>query len=149
MKTTTAELLVKLLDKDGEDVSLHFEWPHASVNASNQYSLASGRRMVKLEVMVIDQYRYQREWTLQFRHRSGNSKDLHWESHIYQHPGRREVSEPTPKEAVKLLKRFLELTIEYPTLLFNDSSTDRARCEGFVHFAEILHRGATPSSKLL
>lgn len=103
----------------------------------------------KLYVQVIDEYRYQREWSLQYRFEPGNSSNYYWESHAYRHPGRHEIQKVTNAKAKKLMERFLYLLDNYPSLLFNDRSESRARHEGFVHFNEILLDGAEPSSKLL
>lgn len=131
-----------------------FEKSHACVIFTNEKHVATGRMHAKLYVQVIDQYRYQREWTLEFRHRPGDSKSCYWESHIYQHPGRRHIVEVKKTMAESCIKRFLRLCEQYPSLLFNvegEHGTDKARprCEGFVRFAELLHRGELPTAKLL
>lgn len=52
------------------------QFQHASVIYTEQHSAATNRRMPKLYVQAIDQYRYQRELIIQFRHQSGNSSKL-------------------------------------------------------------------------
>jgi len=131
-----------------QDTVFQFNKAHACVIFKNERSAATGRKMPKLYVQVIDQYRYQREWTLQFRHEPGDSKKLYWESSVYHHPGRREVVRLGKAQAEKCIKKFLSMCQNYPELLFNEEG-DRPRCEGFVHFAELLHRGALPSATML
>ena len=135
-----------------KDQNEHYEFEHGCVIVRNEYSQATRQTMPKLYVQVIDAYRYQWEWTLQFRHRPGDSKDLYWESHIYRHPGQRQIKELTPAVAKRLWDRFMELVRNYPTLLFNESNVgrrDRPRHEGFIHFGISLLSGADPSCKLL
>jgi hypothetical protein len=120
----------------------------------NERSKATGRKYARLYVQCIDQYRFQREWTLEFRHKPGDSKACYWESHIYQHPGRRHAVEVGASAAEACIRRFLELCEKYPALLFNregEHETNRARprAEGFVSFAEWLHRGAIPSKTMI
>lgn len=122
-------------------VVLHPE--HASVIYSEKESAATGKVMPKLEVQLIDFYRYQREWSIQFRHEPGNSKVLYWESHAYKHPGERHVARLSRDNAESLIARFLDLSTRYPALLF------AVRGQGFVHFHDALLRGAEPSVKLL
>ena len=131
-----------------------FEQAHACAIFTNERSRATGRKHAKLYVQAIDQYGYQREWTLAFVHEPGNSKLCSWESHIYMHPGRRCVVKVGAAQAQACIKRFLKLCSEYPSLLFNrtgehTSNVARPCSEGFVHFAESLHRGALPSCSLL
>lgn len=131
-----------------------FEFEQACVIFTNDSSVATGQKMPKLYVQIVDAYRFQREWTLQFRYEPGDAKKLYWESRIYQHPGRREICELPKKQAENLLIRFLELCDKYPSLLFNktgEHTTDKARPrnEGFVSFAERLHRGEMPDESLL
>ena len=141
--------------KDLKAVTFQFEKAHATVQFKVADSVATGKTHYSLEVMVIDQYRFQREFSLSFHHEPGDSSDVHWESHIYQHPGRRHVLKHLgPKRCEAFIRRFLELCEKYPDLLFNaegDHTTNktRPRCEGFVSLAETLHRGALPSVKLL
>jgi hypothetical protein len=118
------------------------------------HSQATGRVMPKLYVQSIDQYCYQREYNLGFRHEPGDSKKLYWESHIYQHPGRRSECKVSEEVAKRFILRFLDLCKNYPSLLFNKTGDHkenpaRPRHEGFVHLAEILHRGVEPSVRLL
>lgn len=125
------------------------QFGHATVVFKNEFSAATGCNLQSLEVQAIDQYGYQREWSLSKRWEPGNSKDIFWESRIYQHPGRRESERVSEALAKKILRRFLYLCEKYPTLLFNDADERRARHDGFVHFAERLHRGEAISTKLL
>lgn len=131
-----------------------FQLPHASVVYTCEHSAATGRVMPKLYVQAMDQYRFQREFLVEFRHEPGDSKTLYWEYHIYQHPGRRHIEKTTKHRAERFINRFLELCKDHPSLLFNatgDHATDkgRPRHEGFVRMAEYLHRGAELSVELL
>jgi hypothetical protein len=139
---------------------IQFERAHATVIFKNELSAATGKRIPRLYVQCIDQYGYQREWSLQRTHKPGDSSTTYWESHIYQHPGRREITEVSDSIAARCIGRFLYLCENYPTLLFNETAIRaqnapngtpdvRPRSEGFVHFAEALHRGARPTAKML
>ena len=137
-----------------ESVTFQFEKAHATVVFTNKLSEATGKMHAKLYVQAIDQYRYQREWILEFRHEPGNSQVTYWESHIYMHPGRRHIVKVGASQAEECVKRFLYLCAKYPALLFNetgDHAEDKARprSEGFVQFAEALHRGMLPSKTML
>ena len=134
------------------NLTLQFE--QATVIFTNDLSQATGKQMPMLKVQAIDAYGYQREWSCGLRHEPGDSKDLYWESHVYQHPGRRESCRLSSAVAVKLINRFLDLCQDYPGLLFNGTgehttNAARPRCEGFVRFCEQMHRGAVPSVKML
>ena len=54
-----------------------------------------------------------------------------------------------PAAALRMIARVLKLAQEYPSLLFNAADDRRPRCEGFVHFAELLHRGRAPSCGMI
>lgn len=136
--------------------------PHGAENRTFQFEQATvmltvsvdfkGRARPKLYIQAIDAYRYQRELSIEYRHRPGNSDDMYWECHAYRHPGVRHITEPSKAVAEKLIARILELCEKYPSLLFNssdDAGPGRARHEGFVHFHDILLAGADPSVKLL
>jgi hypothetical protein len=145
-----------------EKLILSLDKSHASVIYKAELSAATGKIMPMLEVMVIDQYRYQREFSVG-RHHEYHLPDsehpkghttTHWEWRIYRHPGRRNQGRVPRVVAERFILRFLELTQQYPGLLFNatgDHTTDKARpnCEGFVHMAEALHDGYEFSHKLL
>lgn len=124
------------------------KFKHGTVIVTNKYSVASGRMMPKISVQIIDAYRYQREWTLAFCREPGG-KRCYWESHVYKHPGQRNIVELSPDVAKRLWDKFLDLVENYPALLFNDENERRARHEGFVHFSDTLLCGATPSCTLL
>jgi hypothetical protein len=131
-----------------------WQFEHATVQYSEHFSLATDRPMPKLSVMCIDQYRYQREFSVSFRWEPGDSKSLFWEMSVYQHPGRRETERVSEAVAVRFIKRFIEQVEKHPDLLFNSfavlpTNSVRPRAEGFVHLCERLHRGAALSSKLL
>lgn len=130
------------------------QFQHASVIYTEQHSAATNRRMPKLYVQAIDQYRYQRELIIQFRHQSGNSSKLYWECVAYRHPGRRFEQTITAGVATRFIDKFLRLCSEYPSLLFNqsgDHTTDihRPRHENFVHMHERLLDGYRLSVDLL
>jgi hypothetical protein len=125
-----------------------FQFDNATVIYTAEHSAATGKVMPKLYVQAIDQYRFQRELIVEFRHEPGDSKKLFWEYHIYQHPGRRHVAKVSEYRATKFINRFLHLCKDYPDLLFNKSG-DRPRHEGFVFAAEFLHRGFDLSVRLL
>ena len=124
------------------------EFQQGTVIVTNKHSAASGRMMRKISVQILDAYRYQREWTLEFRREPGG-KRCYWESHAYKHPGQRHIVELSKQVAERLWDRFLEMVENHPSLLFNDADERRARHEGFVHFHDTLLCGATPSYKLL
>ena len=126
-----------------------FQFEHATVIYTCEDSAATGRKMPKLYIQAIDRYRYQREWSIAFRHTPGDSSKLFWESHAYRHPGRRNIVELTDGVAKRLIARILHLCENYPTLLFNGDNGDRARHESFVHLSEALLDGAAPSVSLL
>ena len=132
-----------------DDVTFQFEKSHACVIFTNKMSAATGKRMPRLYVQLVDQYRFQREFTLEFRHKPGDSKTLYWESHVYKHPARRVVLQIGRTQAINCIRRILELCRDYPDLLFNVEDERRARSEGMVHFLERLHDGAAPSKRML
>lgn len=137
------------LELPSVDLVFQFDKAHATIQYKCKHSAATGCVMPSLEVMVIDEYRYQREWSLAYRHKPGDSAVRYWESHIYQHPGRRHICEVAPDVAKLLMVRFVEQCDKYPTLLFNERTDKRPCCEGFVHFADMLMWGTPPSAKLL
>ncbi len=125
-----------------------FEAAHASVIFKNESVPATGKQHQSLEVMAIDAYGYQREWSLKYTWEPGNTSKLCWLSHVYQHPGRREVHVVDEKQAAGCILKFLELCRDFPSLLFNDPSISRPRSAGFVQFCERLHRGELPSKTM-
>ena len=132
---------------------------HATVQYTNDCSLITHEKMPMLKVQAIDQYGFQREWSLGLkREYNPNTRmtSIFWESHIYQHPGRREICIVGAAQAKSCIKRFLYVCDNYPSLLFNEEGFTegthkymRPRHEGFVRFAECLHRGMVPSMKML
>lgn len=146
-----------------ENVTLQFESAHSCVLFTVSDSLAgikSGEakkpfRVAKLYVQSIDAYGYQRELSVQRTHRynvSTGETVYYWESHVYCHPGRRNVQEISESQAKHFIAEFLRLAREYPTLLFNaafwraneeqTAANVMPRNSGFVHLCEMLHRGA-------
>lgn len=123
---------------------------HASVNITNKMDASTGKRLPTMNVMVIDAYGYQWEWTLGRRRESGG-KRLYWASHIYRHPGQREQLEISAGVAFRLWVRFETLLRNHPILVFNQDGELRgaARHRGFVRFANLLLAGAKPSCTLL
>ncbi len=101
-----------------------------------------------IEVMVIDDYGYQREMKL------GQVRDP--VDHVYQWVARAYVHGLGPAKevvlseyaCVKLMGRFMELVEQYPSLLFNDrdegTNAERPRCQGFVRFHNRIHAGFEP-----
>lgn len=126
-----------------------FNFEQATVTYRAIHSAATGKVMPKLHVQAIDQYGYQREFTVQFTYAPGDSKDLYWEYKIYQHPGMRNGAKCSQAVAVKFIERFLYLCESYPTLLFNETDTRRPRAVGFVHLATTLYRGVPLSVRLI
>lgn len=122
------------------------QYKNASVVYTEDFSRATNRNMPRLSIQVIDEYGYQREFSLQYRHRSGNSKDLYWSWSNYQHPGRRASGEVSTAVAERFLERFHELINDYLSFLFNE---DSPRHKGFVHFAETVFRCEDLSVRLL
>lgn len=133
-----------------------YQFNHATVIYKEEFSAATGKIMPSLHVQIIDQYRYQREFNVEYCHESGNtinkknpSQNCYWQYCIYKHPGRRYVDRIQPKVAKQFIERFLHLCKEYPTLLFNKENDRLARHDGFVHMAELLHDGMSLSIKIL
>lgn len=136
-----------------ERTVFQFEKAHACVIFTCDKDF-NGTPRPKLYIQAIDQYRYQRELSIEYRHEPGDSSKLFWECHAYRHPGRRHITQLSPAVAKRLIARILHLSAEYPSLLFNAQDNaadvhDRPRSEGFVHFHETLLDGAEPSVKLL
>lgn len=141
----------------------HWEFKHGTVTFTCDAD-ANGTARPKFYVQIIDQYRYQREWSIELTHSTlgldidgPTSLDrLYWVSHMYRHPGRHCFRQMTKAVAIRLMERFHYLVENYPSLLFNDEQMEadgkslrRPRHEGFVHFAEALLDGADPTCKLL
>jgi hypothetical protein len=127
---------------------IQFEKAHATLVYTETKDF-TGRARPKLYIQAMDAYRYQRELSIQLRHRPGDSNDLYWEVHTYQHPGQHEVREVSKDVATRLINRIIELGETYPALLFNEANERQPRSEGFVHFHNALLWGAEPSVKLL
>jgi hypothetical protein len=128
-----------------------FQFEQATVIYSAEHAPATGMVMPKLEVQVIDQYGYQRELSVGFHHRAGNSKAHYWEMHAYRHPGRRNIQELSKAVAERFINRFLEVSEKYPIFLFNnaDNAKGEPRSRGFVQLSEQLLDGETCSVELL
>ena len=136
-----------------ESKTWQFPQSHSCVVWKREKGLG-GKTYFSLYVQSIDQYRFQREYSLKYSHVPGDSATLRWWSHVYMHPGRRQESEVSAERAKGFILRFLYLCDHYPSLLFNaagDHAADasRPRSEGFVHLCERLHRGETVSKRLL
>ena len=136
-----------------ESKTYQFPEAHASVIFTNEMCPLTHVKRPLLQIQCIDQYRYQREWSIGLKRTSGTHENS-WVSSIYQHPGRRYEVTIGSARAKSVIERFLYLCENYPQLLFNKtgehiSDVARPRSEGFVHFAEQLHRGALPSKKML
>jgi hypothetical protein len=132
-----------------EPVIYQFEKSHASVIFKNEFWKATGKKHASLEVMAIDAYGFQREFSLRLTFEPGNSKNIYWESQIYQHPGRRFIiSHLGNKKCEAFIKKFLAYCKNYPLAFFNEKGVAEQNY-GFVKFAERLHRGEEPSVKLL
>jgi hypothetical protein len=123
-----------------------FQFEQATVIYSTVPSDVEGLAAPKLEVQVIDQYGFQRELSVQLRHRAGSSHSFCWEMHAYRHPGRRNIKEVPRHVAERFIARFLEICEKHPILLFND---EMPRSMGFVRLSECLLDGATLSVRLL
>lgn len=122
---------------------------NASVIYTENLSRATNREMPRLAIQVIDDYAFQREFSLQYRHRSGDSNNLYWCWSNYQHPGRRAQGEVSTAVAEKFINRFHELVnghYDYSSLLFNEDSPSN---KGFVHFSERLFLCEELSVRLL
>ena len=137
-----------------EQIILSFD--HCSVIYTAKTD-ANGMIRPKLYVQTLDQYRFQREFYVQKTSSylpNEKREEIYWNCIIYQHPARREECRISEAVATKFILRFLDICNNCPSMLFNnagDHVTDktRPRHEGFVHLAEILHRGAALSVKLL
>jgi hypothetical protein len=132
-------------------VDKRWSFPHASVVYTYGFSQVTNKHMPMLSVQAIDQYGYQREWSLRLTF--SPDKRLLWESHVYQHPGRREICEVGQSQAIACMVAFMDLCENYPNLLLNEevivAGKWRPRHEGFVRFCECMHRGMKPSQTLL
>ena len=117
----------------------HFEFKHGTVTYTVEKD-ANGQDRPKLYIQIIDDYRYQRELSVQLRHEPGDMKSLFWEIHAYKHAGIRQISRPTEKNAKAFIARILELAEKYPSLLFNERG-ERPSFEGFVHMHDHLLDG--------
>lgn len=134
--------------------------PHGTVSWTCKPD-ANGKPRPRLAVQLIDQYRYQREWTIELTHSTlgldvsdpPTMDKLRWVSHMYQHPGRRNIQELSPRNAKKVMERVLHLVQNYPDLLFNAEQMEpetsvnrgqlrRPRHENFVHLAERILGGS-------
>lgn len=119
---------------------------NASVVYTENHNEATGRVMPSLSVQVIDDYGFQREFYLRYRHEPGNSKNLYWEWVIYQHPTRRNSGTVSTAVAQKFLERFHTLINDYSSLLFGEGPPNN---RGFVQLAETLHANDTLSMRML
>jgi hypothetical protein len=136
-----------------ENKTLQFERSHACVLFTvTEDKAGQGMICPKLYVQAIDAYRFQREMSVALIHRydptTGKTSYL-WEAHTYKHPGQREIAELSADVAKRFIARFLELSEKYPSLLFNESTAERARNEGFVHLQERIFCSEPVSVKLL
>lgn len=122
--------------------SYRFEASSASV----QYTIERDRP--RLFVMVLDEYGFQREMSVELKNRPGLTETF-WECSVYMHPGRRWYQEASPSMAKRFIKKFLDLCENHPDLLFNKSEVGRPRCKGFVLLAERLHLKAALNSNLI
>lgn len=130
-------------------ITIQMPYSHSCVVFTREFSKATNQEMPKLYVQSIDAYNFQREFSLAKRYAPGDSKKVFWESHVYQHPGRREVCQVPEAVATAFIARFMEQVTKYPSLLFNATNDRQARNAGFVSFCERLHRGESPSVKML
>jgi hypothetical protein len=92
-------------------------------------------------VQVIDSYRFQRELVV-------TPTETGYTIHVYQHPGRREITTVSRKVGGGFIARLIERAEKYPSLLFNVNTSAMARSEGFVHLCESLFRGEDPKGLL-
>lgn len=148
ISTPGKDLATELLEAPELESYKCFQFPHGTAQYWEEKSGATGKVMKRMYTQVIDDYHYQREWSLRQRHRAGNSKAVYWESHIYRHPGIRCIVEPQDKAAENLLAKYLEYCEKWPSLLFNARSERQAANAGFVDLALILHEGALPSVRI-
>lgn len=110
----------------------------------------NGRTRTRLYIQSFDSYRRQHELTIEYRHEPGNMDNMYWELHAYRHPGVRKIHTLTEGVARRMIARIIELCENYPTLLFNEATTERPGMnEGFIMFNEALLSGYTPSVTLL
>jgi len=138
-----------------------WEVEHGTIIFTCEHSMALGCITPKFAVQVIDQYRYQREWTIGLKHNNqlvdGRMKPVPcWESHMYRHPGVRDIQNMSMYKAMRLMERFHYLVENYPSLLFNKGEMMggatpywRPRHEGFVHMAEKLLAGMEASVRMI
>lgn len=115
--------------------------------------------IVSVQVQCCDAYRYQREMKIQHTREGGapidSTSSYRWTVSAYQHPYHHKLDDwdgytVSRDVAMRLMERLVDLTLNYRTLLFNES-TERlpARCEGFVRFHTALVNGVRPSVRLL
>jgi hypothetical protein len=127
-----------------------FEFDSTTVLYREEYSAVLGKAAPSLAVMVLDAYRYQREWTLKMIPGGSDERHAVWESHAYRHAGVRCIQRVPEKVALAVIAKFLELCEKYPSLPFNAAGENgRPRAEGFVHFHEALLQSVEVTVKLL
>ncbi len=106
---------------------------HSPDNGSTASAIVSGP-LGSLYIQALDAYGYQRELVLR-------QEGISFRLDCYQHPGRRAVLNLTRAQADRLVSRMEEICKLYPSLLFNLSGENRARCAGFVTLQEQIFRG--------
>ena len=113
-----------------------------------------GERLPSFFTLLLDQYGYQREWSIDRRIKLEPGKEkTPCLSHMYRHSGVRMVHDLSIKACQLLMEQFHYLLENHPTLLFNatgDHAINKARPrhEGFVHFSERVLQGEVPQGEM-
>jgi hypothetical protein len=96
-----------------------------------------------LYIQSLDSYGYLRELSL-------TEQDGGFRLHVYQHPGRREITQLTRAQGRKLIAALIGRAESgtYRDLMFNPHSPGQPRNVGFVRFQEAAFRGV-PFADLL
>lgn len=118
-----------------------FQSCHACVLFDNKKD-ANGRDFIKLYVQCTDAYSRQLELSVQLRYAEGDDNERYYEVHAYRHPGVRKISGIKDALGELFIERFMHLSSNYSTLLFNPQSDTRGRNYGFVQLHTDLLDGA-------
>lgn len=109
------------------------------------------RKAWGLEIQAFDAYGYQRELTIaRYREPGASHPTAEYEVVAYRHPFRPPIHTLiSPAVARRLISRIVELTEQWPSLLWNDANERYAQHAGFVRFHDWLLYGSAPSVRLL
>lgn len=112
---------------------------HTPDNGSTACVIVSGP-LGSLYIQALDAYGFQRELSIVANDDFASQAFGRFKLKAYMHPGRRDELYLTDEQADKFVKRIEHVCAKYPSFLFNTPDTG-ARCNGFVHLCESIHRG--------